>query len=116
MMEKNYDAMFRDFYENFKNPSPEQTVYIGRIESIKPLKIRTNDLVLYANNLMILDNLKRKIKSINKVTASEGSITHNLNDNFKVNDFVMILRQKNVQSKNIDDLFILVDKVVKLDE
>lgn len=115
-MEKNYDAMFRDFYENFKNPSPEQIVYIGRVESINPLRIRANDLVLYLNNLMILDNLKRKIKGINNVATSGGSIKHNLNDSFKVNDFVMILRQKNIQSKNIDDLFILVDKVVKLDE
>lgn len=108
--------MFRDFYKNFKNPSPEQTVYIGRVESVKPLRIRTNDLILYSNNIMILDNLNRKIKGINKITASEGSITHNLNDNFKVNDLVVILRQKNIQSNNIDDLFILVDKVVKIDE
>lgn len=115
-MDKNYDSMFRDFYNNFRNPSPEQTIYLGKVESLKPLRIRTNDLVLYANNLMILDNLLNKLQGSNQVQCSGGSVTHNLNKHFKVNDMVMLLRKNRFYNKNIDDVFILVDKVVQYDE
>lgn len=114
---KNYEAMFREFYENFKNPDPEQVFFLGEIESIDPLKIRTNDLILYANNIMITDNLQRKISKVNYVRCSHAdcSVKHNLNDFFKVDDTVMLIRQTNLNNKRIDDVFILIDKVVKYD-
>ena len=83
----------------------EASFFIGKIISPLPnLKVNLNDLVLDKDDFLISKNLL--LSNNANITANECSIEHNLKDELKVNDKVVLLR--------IDDKFIILDKVVSI--
>ena len=83
----------------------EASFFIAKIISPLPnLKIQLNDLVLDKDDFLISKNLL--LSNNANITANECSIEHNLKDELKVNDKVVLLR--------IDDKFIILSKVVSI--
>ena len=83
----------------------EASFFIAKIISPLPnLKVQLNDLVLDKDDFLISKSLL--LSNDAKITASDCSIEHNLKDELKVNDKVVLLR--------IDDKFIILDKVVSI--
>ena len=83
----------------------EASFFIAKVISPLPnLKIQLNDLVLDKDDFLISKSLL--LSNNAKITASDCSIEHNLKDELKVNDKVVLLR--------IDDKFIILDKVVSI--
>ena len=83
----------------------EASFFIAKIISPLPnLKIQLNDLVLDKDDFLISKSLL--LSNNAKITASDCSIEHNLKDELKVNDKVILLR--------IDDKFIILSKVVSI--
>ena len=83
----------------------EASFFIAKIISPLPnLKIQLNDLTLDKDDFLISKNLLLS-NNVN-ISASECSIEHNLKDELKVNDKVVLLR--------IDDKFIILSKVVSI--
>ena len=83
----------------------EASFFIAKIISPLPnLKIQLNDLTLDKDDFLISKNLL--LSSNANISASECSIEHNLKDELKVNDKVVLLR--------IDDKFIILSKVVSI--
>ena len=83
----------------------EASFFIAKVISPLPnLKIQLNDLVLDKDDFLISKSLL--LSNDAKITASDCSIEHNLKDELKVNDKVVLLR--------IDDKFIILDKVVSI--
>ena len=83
----------------------EASFFIAKVISPLPnLKIQLNDLVLDKDDFLISKNLL--LSNNANITANECSIEHNLKDELKVNDKVVLLR--------IDDKFIILDKVVSI--
>ena len=83
----------------------EASFFIAKIISPLPnLKVQLNDLVLDKDDFLISKSLL--LSNDAKITASDCSIEHNLKDELKVNDKVVLLR--------IDDKFIILDKVVSV--
>ena len=83
----------------------EASFFIAKVISPLPnLKVNLNDLVLDKDDFLISKSLL--LSNDAKITASDCSIEHNLKDELKVNDKVVLLR--------IDDKFIILDKVVSI--
>ena len=83
----------------------EASFFIAKVISPLPnLKIQLNDLTLDKDDFLISKSLLLS-NNVN-ITANECSIEHNLKDELKVNDKVVLLR--------IDDKFIVLSKVVSI--
>ena len=83
----------------------EASFFIAKVISPLPnLKVNLNDLVLDKDDFLISKNLL--LLNNANITANECSIEHNLKDELKVNDKVVLLR--------IDDKCIILDKVVSI--
>lgn len=83
----------------------DASFFIAKIISPLPnLKVQLNDLVLDKDDFLISKSLL--LSNDAKITASDCSIEHNLKDELKINDKVVLLR--------IDDKFIILDKVVSI--
>ena len=83
----------------------EASFFIAKVISPLPnLKVNLNDLVLDKDDFLISKNLL--LSNNANITANECSIEHNLKDELKVNDKVVLLR--------IDDKFIVLSKVVSI--
>ena len=83
----------------------EASFFIAKVISPLPnLKVQLNDLVLDKDDFLISKNLL--LSNNANITANECSIEHNLKDELKVNDKVVLLR--------IDDKFIILSKVVSI--
>ena len=83
----------------------EASFFIAKVISPLPnLKIQLNDLVLDKDDFLISKNLL--LSNNANITANECIIEHNLKDELKVNDKVVLLR--------IDDKFIILSKVVSI--
>ena len=83
----------------------EASFFIAKVVSPLPnLTINLNDLVLDKDDFLISKRLL--LFNDDNITANECSIEHNLKDELKPNDKVVLLR--------IDDKFIILDKVVSI--
>ena len=83
----------------------EASFFIARVISPLPnLKVNLNDLVLDKDDFLISKSLL--ISNSANITATECSIEHNLKDELKANDKVILLRN--------DDKFIILDKLVSI--
>lgn len=83
----------------------DASFFIAKVISPLPsLKIQLNDLTLDKDDFLISKNLL--LSNNANITANECSIEHNLKDELKVNDKVVLLR--------IDDKFIILSKVVSI--
>ena len=83
----------------------EASFFIAKVISPLPnLKVNLNDLVLDKDDFLISKNLL--LSNNANITANECSIEHNLKDELKVNDKVILLR--------VDDKYIILDKVVSI--
>ena len=83
----------------------EASFFIAKVISPLPnLKVNLNDLVLDKDDFLISKSLL--LSNTANITASECNIEHNLKDELKVNDKVVLLR--------IDDKFIVLSKVVSI--
>ena len=83
----------------------DASFFIAKIISPLPnLKIQLNDLTLDKDDFLISKSLL--LSNNANITANECSIEHNLKDELKVNDKVVLLR--------IDDKFIILSKVVSI--
>ena len=83
----------------------EASFFIAKIISPLPnLKIQLNDLTLDKDDFLVSKNLL--LSNNADISATECSIEHNLKDELKVNDKVVLLR--------IDDKFIILSKVVSI--
>ena len=83
----------------------EASFFIAKVISPLPnLKVNLNDLVLDKDDFLISKNLL--LSNNANITTNECSIEHNLKDELKVNDKVVLLR--------IDDKFIILSKVVSI--
>ena len=83
----------------------EASFFIAKVISPLPnLKVNLNDLVLDKDDFLISKNLL--LSNNANITANECSIEHNLKDELKVNDKIVLLR--------IDDKFIVLSKVVSI--
>ena len=83
----------------------EASFFIAKIVSPYPnLKVNLNDLVLDKDDFLISNSLL--LSNDAKITATECNINHNLKDELRSNDKVILLR--------IDDKFIILDKVVSI--
>lgn len=83
----------------------EASFFIAKVISPLPdLKVNLNDLVLDKDDFLISKSLL--LSNNANVVSSECSIEHNLKDELKVNDKVVLLR--------IDDKFIILSKVVSI--
>lgn len=83
----------------------EASFFIAKIISPLPnLKVQLNDLALDKDDFLISKNLL--LSNNATITATECSIEHNLKDELKINDKVVLLK--------IDDKFIVLDKVVSI--
>ena len=83
----------------------EASFFIAKVISPLPnLKVNLNDLVLDKDDFLISKNLL--LSNNANITANECSIEHNLKDELKVNDKVVLLR--------VDDKFIILSKVVSI--
>ena len=83
----------------------EASFFIAKVISQLPnLKVQLNDLTLDKDDFLISKNLL--LSNNANITANECSIEHNLKDELKVNDKVVLLR--------IDDKFIVLSKVVSI--
>ena len=82
----------------------EASFFIAKVISPLPnLKVQLNDLVLDKDDFLISKSLL--LSNNANISASDCSIEHNLKDELKVNDKVVLLR--------IDDKFILLDKMMR---
>ena len=83
----------------------EASFFIAKVISPLPnLKVNLNDLVLDKDDFLISKSLLLS-NNVN-ITANECSIEHNLKDELKINDKVVLLR--------VDDKFIVLSKVVSI--
>ena len=83
----------------------EASFFVAKIISPLPnLKIQLNDLTLDKDDFLISKNLL--LSNTANITANECSIEHNLKDELKINDKVVLLR--------INDKFIIISKVVSI--
>ena len=83
----------------------EASFFIAKVISPLPsLKIQLNDLTLDKDDFLISKSLL--LSNNANITANECSIEHNLKDELKINDKVVLLR--------IDDKFIVLSKVVSI--
>ena len=83
----------------------EASFFIAKVISPLPnLKINLNDLVLDKDDFLISKSLL--LSNGANISSNDCNISHNLKDELKVNDKVILLR--------IDDKFIILSKVVAI--
>ena len=83
----------------------EASFFIAKIISPLPnLKVNLNDLVLDKDDFLISKSLL--LSNDVNITSNECNINHNLKDELKPNDKIILLR--------IDDKFIILEKVVAI--
>ena len=83
----------------------EASFFIAKVISPLPnLKVNLNDLVLDKDDFLISKSLL--LSNTANITSNECNIEHNLKDELKINDKVVLLR--------IDDKFIILSKVVSI--
>ena len=83
----------------------EASFFIAKVISPLPnLKVNLNDLVLDKDDFLISKSLL--LSNDVNITSNECNINHNLKDELKPNDKVILLR--------IDDKFIILEKVVAI--
>ena len=83
----------------------EASFFIAKVVSPLPnLKVNLNDLVLDKDDFLISKSLL--LSNDVNITSNECNINHNLKDELKPNDKVILLR--------IDDKFIILEKVVAI--
>ena len=83
----------------------EASFFIAKVVSPLPnLKVNLNDLVLDKDDFLISKSLL--LSNDANISSNECNINHNLKDELKANDKVILLR--------IDDKFIIIDKVVSI--
>ena len=83
----------------------EASFFIAKVVSPLPnLKVNLNDLVLDKDDFLISKSLL--LSNDANISSNECNINHNLKDELKVNDKVILLR--------IGDKFIILDKVVSI--
>ena len=83
----------------------EASFFIAKVISPLPnLKVNLNDLVLDKDDFLISKSLL--LFNDANISSNECNINHNLKDELKANDKVILLR--------IDDKFIILDKVVSI--
>ena len=83
----------------------EASFFIAKVISPLPnLKVNLNDLVLDKDDFLISKSLL--LSNDANISSNECNINHNLKDELKPNDKVILLR--------IDDKFIILEKVVSL--
>ena len=83
----------------------EASFFMAKIVSPLPdLKVNLNDLVLDKDDFLISKGLL--LLNNANITTAECNVEHNLKDELKANDKVILLR--------IDDKFIILDKVVSI--
>ena len=83
----------------------EASFFIAKVVSPLPdLKVNLNDLVLDKDDFLISKSLL--LSNDANIFSNDCNINHNLKDELKINDKVILLR--------IDDKFIILDKVVSI--
>ena len=83
----------------------EASFFIAKVISPLPnLKINLNDLVLDKDDFLISKSLL--LSNDANISSNDCNINHNLKDELKPNDKVILLR--------IDDKFIILEKVVAI--
>ena len=83
----------------------EASFFIAKVISPLPnLKVSLNDLVLDKDDFLISKSLL--LSNDANISSNECNINHNLKDELRSNDKVILLR--------IDDKFIILDKVVSI--
>ena len=83
----------------------EASFFIAKVVSPLPnLKVNLNDLVLDKDDFLISKSLL--LSNNANITATDCNINHNLKDELKPNDKVILLR--------INDKFIILEKVVAI--
>ena len=83
----------------------EASFFIAKVISPLPnLKVNLNDLVLDKYDFLISKSLL--LSNDANISSNECNINHNLKDELKVNDKVILFR--------IDDKFIILSKVVSI--
>ena len=83
----------------------EASFFIAKVISPLPnLKVNLNDLVLDKDDFLISKSLL--LSNNANISSNDCNINHNLKDELKPNDKVILLR--------IDDKFIILDKVVSI--
>ena len=83
----------------------ESSFFIAKVISPLPnLKVNLNDLVLDKDDFLISKSLL--LSNNANISSNDCNINHNLKDELKVNDKIILLR--------IDDKFIILDKVVSI--
>ena len=83
----------------------EASFFIAKVISPLPnLKVNLNDLVLDKDDFLISKSLL--LSNDANISSNECNINHNLKDELKPNDKVILLR--------IDDKFIILEKVVAI--
>ena len=83
----------------------EASFFIAKVTSPLPnLKVNLNDLTLDKDDFLISKSLL--LANNADISSSECSIKHNLKDELKVNDKVVLLK--------VNDRFIILDKVVSI--
>ena len=83
----------------------EESFFIAKVVSPLPdLKVNLNDLVLDKDDFLISKSLL--LSNNANISSNDCNINHNLKDELKPNDKVILLR--------IDDKFIIISKVVSI--
>lgn len=97
-----YNALLQLFDEKYKNRDKE--IFWGTVISEKPLKIKTDDIVLEKNFIKFSESYYTRISKGYNVTCTQGAITHNIYSALKFGDEVLMIRNM--------DRFVIIDKVV----
>lgn len=97
-----YNSLFELLDNKYKNR--EKEIFWGIVISEKPLKIKTDDIVLDKNFLKFSEIYFNLLNKKYSITCSEGVITQNIYSTLKFGDEVLMLR-------NMDN-FVIIDKVV----
>ena len=83
----------------------EASFFIAKVISPLPnLKVNLNDLALDKDDFLISKSLL--LSNNANISSNDCNINHNLKDELKANDKVILLR--------IDDKFVILDKVVSI--
>jgi hypothetical protein len=99
---------YTELYEIIKGvPKSEASFFIAKVINPLPnLVVNFEGIELDKDNLLISKSLL--ISNNANVTCTDGTITHNLQDSLSIGDKVLLYR--------INDTFIVIDKVVSLNE
>lgn len=112
-MKNEFEKLITDFHRNYHNNPPTEVIHWGKVISVTPLEIKSDDIILYDKDIRYLEDFKKKISGGYKIDCSNGEITHNLNAGLKENDIVMMLKRATMRGVNIIEEYIIIDRVVK---